>query len=673
MELSVNKSKNPEETPEQKQRFSVINDCTHNFRSSGEENATSESSQCINGTTTPMIQFLECKSRHTLDFRPNVFQRTRASASSEKQTGQYDILEYSQFLHPELSPLTSEQRRPFPSEWNQILKRHISNTQSFEDKPSQTKLFSCADDPSELFQNSSLSTQSSYSTPLQRSNFEQIEFQIKREPGVHQFVSKEIDLISTCPFLLVDHKITLGYLLKSNENCLHPLFTLSIDLRWKIYHLCFPNSTKKISLSHDFETKQCYPQGFFESPWSILELMMGAISSFRALRLDLMTYFWTEYEFHVTLSPFTGPAFSLSQVWLVNYFHVVQKLTIEVNTTNFSNVLRMEKLDRMFRQMISSLLNRSYRVPIKKLHLMCRRYIDGATDSNRFIYLSVEDNWSIFDSVLNLHGILQQVRITGLPLEQTIRLLKAIFNVGIFTLPKESPWPNQPLVLKAQIRDSPQDSRLGLSHPQSFSKDFEVNKYRNLTNYSTQSLQVSKASPEERSAREKIRNLQRVGSFHSCTTSPKHQSYDSTCFSPSDFKDADNSTPKNFNSEDSQISDNSSRWKSRVSTEGLRTELKALRAEIDTRSSSFQDLDRINDANERDPAFIRAVSEIKDNLGESSIRPEYRLRKSTFKDKATHTIDMQCIPSARRNSEKKRRKALSLISMFSRSRKKAYC
>ena len=116
----------------------------------------------------------------------------------------------------------------------------------------------------------------------------------------------------------------------------HPFFTLPMNVRRRIYGFCFPKETRKLSLSPRFATKAVFSVGYFASPWDVLDPVSGGLEAFSALRRDLYAYFWTEYHFHITITPFSGPMFSpLSHVWLINYLDIIQNLTVEADLTRF--------------------------------------------------------------------------------------------------------------------------------------------------------------------------------------------------------------------------------------------------------------------------------------------------------------------------------------------------
>lgn len=116
----------------------------------------------------------------------------------------------------------------------------------------------------------------------------------------------------------------------------HPLFLLPMGVRRRIYGFCFPIETRPITLSPRFATRAAFEDEYFASPWDVLEPISGGLCAFSALRRDLYAYFWTEYHFHATFNPFSGPKFSpLSHVWLFNYLDIIQNLTVEADLTRF--------------------------------------------------------------------------------------------------------------------------------------------------------------------------------------------------------------------------------------------------------------------------------------------------------------------------------------------------
>lgn len=91
--------------------------------------------------------------------------------------------------------------------------------------------------------------------------------------------------------------------------------SLPSGIRRQVYGHLFPSESRRICLSPRSATKAAFPNGYFANPWDVLKNVMGGIGSSRALRQDLMTYFWSHYAFHVTINHFNGPYFCpLSEV-----------------------------------------------------------------------------------------------------------------------------------------------------------------------------------------------------------------------------------------------------------------------------------------------------------------------------------------------------------------------
>jgi hypothetical protein len=164
----------------------------------------------------------------------------------------------------------------------------------------------------------------------------------------------------------------------------HPLFALPSSIRNRIYGFCLPEEDRRISLAPNFATKAVWPKEYFASPWDVLKKVMGGLGASRALRRDLMAYFWASYHFHVTLTPFSGPAFSpLSHVWLHDYLGMVQHLTVEIDLTRFGgSQLRsapqfgynMNKIEVLLAAIVDGILESKDRVTMAEFNVMCRRY-----------------------------------------------------------------------------------------------------------------------------------------------------------------------------------------------------------------------------------------------------------------------------------------------------------
>jgi hypothetical protein len=182
----------------------------------------------------------------------------------------------------------------------------------------------------------------------------------------------------------------------------HALFRLPSVVRRRIYSFCLGEETRKISLSPRFATKAVFGDDYFASPWNVLDPVLGALGAFCALRHELMTYFWNEYHFHVTLTPFTGPTFSpLSQVWLTKYLEIIQILTVEADFTRLgcSQLKRapefgynMKNLENLLVNLVKGLSKRKGRSTMAEFNIICRRYAGfrPCEDSDGFEILEYE-------------------------------------------------------------------------------------------------------------------------------------------------------------------------------------------------------------------------------------------------------------------------------------------
>jgi hypothetical protein len=209
----------------------------------------------------------------------------------------------------------------------------------------------------------------------------------RRTRGNHPVPSldREADLIVKQPVTTRKDSIFEQYIAVSSESIgPHPLLSLPINIRRTIYSHCFREGLRKICLSPHFATKAVFPANHFASPWDVLEPVIGAIHSFSSLRREIMIYFWTTYHFHVTLSMFSGPKFSpLSNIWLFDYLHIVQQLSLEVDLTLFGcsasdDALQFghdySKVGNQVSSIVDGLLKRKADSPLYELNLLCRRY-----------------------------------------------------------------------------------------------------------------------------------------------------------------------------------------------------------------------------------------------------------------------------------------------------------
>ncbi|APA08854.1 hypothetical protein sscle_04g036240 [Sclerotinia sclerotiorum 1980 UF-70] len=263
----------------------------------------------------------------------------------------------------------------------------------------------------------------------------------------------------------VDFNDTFKHCLPRQNKNFSIFFDLPINVRRKVYSYCLPDRKSiTVLLSPHFVIKNCYHGYYFSSPWKVLESVAGGLASFSLMRNDLMTYFWTEYQFHVTLSPFCNPTFTpLSSVWLPNFLDRIQHLTIEIDLTRFGgNALKfarrfgynMEKMENLFLAVVNGLTKREGKMA--ELTLLCRRFNgyrpidenDPDWKADDFFEYFPKEAMQFCDAVINLRGIVKSVRIAGFPLDYTKTLLNSMFgqeeSMCQFIIPGRSAWPPLP-------------------------------------------------------------------------------------------------------------------------------------------------------------------------------------------------------------------------------------
>ncbi|KAK0127539.1 hypothetical protein ONS96_007074 [Cadophora gregata f. sp. sojae] len=292
----------------------------------------------------------------------------------------------------------------------------------------------------------------------------------------------------------------------SSGHSIHPLFKLPPSVRRRIYGYCFPFEPRKITLSPSFATKAVFSKEYFASPWDIIDFVAGGMQSFSMLRNDLLTYFWSEYRFHVTVTEFSGPKFSpLSHVWLKQYLGMVQRITVEVDFTKFGCSqwkdakkfgYNLDKTRSLLNEIVCGLGERPAKSSIAELHLMCRRYAGFRLQGDTWVESTKErycpnDVLSLCDSLIHLRGVLRQCRVSGFPEAYSKELLNSIFRYGIippaYISPGDDAWPplpsRRPTLLMSEPRTSEPPTpasmvsmefgKLRLQHSRSFVEEME--------------------------------------------------------------------------------------------------------------------------------------------------------------------------------------------------------
>jgi hypothetical protein len=155
-------------------------------------------------------------------------------------------------------------------------------------------------------------------------------------------------------------------------------------IRRRIYGFCFPEEPRPITLSPSFATRHVFGEGYFAQVWDVLEDVRGGLESFSFLRKDLLTFFWSEYHFHVTINTFTGPKLSpLSHIWLLQHVGSIKVLTVEIDYTRLGGSCRKlastlgynrDKEDKQLTAIFEGLADRTDGSSIDELTILCRRF-----------------------------------------------------------------------------------------------------------------------------------------------------------------------------------------------------------------------------------------------------------------------------------------------------------
>ncbi|RDW73326.1 hypothetical protein BP6252_07233 [Coleophoma cylindrospora] len=240
----------------------------------------------------------------------------------------------------------------------------------------------------------------------------------------------------------------------------HHLTSIPSEVRRQIYGYLFPLESRRICLSPR-STQDVFPNGYFANPWVVLQEVMGGLGSSRALRQDLMTYFWSHFSFHVTINHFNGPYFCpLSEIWLKRYLFQVQHLTVEVDLTKFdcSNFLaapvsqfRTQKIRNSMAKLVAGLISRQGSCEIAELNLMCRRY-KGIRPSDHEkspghqsddVPYCPEEYMSVCDDFEMLEGLVKKCRMSGFSRTYTDRMLQTLFRGKMVATerPQTLAWP----------------------------------------------------------------------------------------------------------------------------------------------------------------------------------------------------------------------------------------
>lgn len=174
------------------------------------------------------------------------------------------------------------------------------------------------------------------------------------------------------------------------------LLGLPVNVRFRIYQFVtgpVRAKNKMIILSPDRTIDGFWPKKHFMEPRTVFDII-GALSlSCFQLRHEIMTYYCSQFHFHVTIDYFCSPMVApLMNKWLPLFANKMQFLTVEVDLTRLGGCYRNEKfalrhggkrMQWFVKSLVESLSNRSG--TIRSLHFMCRRYKGYRPPSQRYI------------------------------------------------------------------------------------------------------------------------------------------------------------------------------------------------------------------------------------------------------------------------------------------------
>lgn len=105
---------------------------------------------------------------------------------------------------------------------------------------------------------------------------------------------------------------------------------LLIPIRRRIYRYCFTDDNRPIILSNPWTFRATFGPSHFARPSEILKPILGALSV-PYLRDELLSYYWSHYSFHISISPFGAQRPSpFLDLRLSYYFEEIQHLTVSV-------------------------------------------------------------------------------------------------------------------------------------------------------------------------------------------------------------------------------------------------------------------------------------------------------------------------------------------------------
>lgn len=169
-------------------------------------------------------------------------------------------------------------------------------------------------------------------SPQLQSPLRQVAFMEGTRDNEPPSLERSFDVSARGNFMTGPSQAFSSHLKKPNSYAVqqtHAFFTLNHEIKRRIFDFVFPYSEAgiPITLSPKFGTVDVYPDDHFLVPWEVLWAVEGGLYSCKQLQDELMTYFWTNYEFHVVLSSYTKVSLIPQHYWMTAVLtrHVLAK------------------------------------------------------------------------------------------------------------------------------------------------------------------------------------------------------------------------------------------------------------------------------------------------------------------------------------------------------------
>jgi hypothetical protein len=174
------------------------------------------------------------------------------------------------------------------------------------------------------------------------------------------------------------------------------LLGLPVNVRFRIYQFVTASvraKNKMVVLSPNRTIDGFWPKKHFMEPQTVFKIIGGLSLSCVQLRHEIMTYYCSQFHFHVTYNCFCTPLSApIILKWLPLFANRMQFLTVEVDFTRLGGCYKNDKfalkhgvkeMQWFMKNLVKALSDRSG--SIRSLHIMCRRYKGFRPPSQKYI------------------------------------------------------------------------------------------------------------------------------------------------------------------------------------------------------------------------------------------------------------------------------------------------